>query len=238
MNDMFWIIVGKLGLVVGVLLTVLQIIRWFKAPVGRLRSWVSLHPFDLPFVIDDQFKEIRSQHTQEAYNKLLDINWADIGERHKDEILRRLSWHADSTLPDRIPYRLNAFGNMWIADVINHGNTSIENVRILLPGTKLATILREGNVLDKKECEDVISIGNLGPREKVAVKAWADHAGEWAFDKIQLTHKTGVGSVCVMLPARRFWSIIERNIWQIGFIVVQIFFIFFAIFLSFFKWKN
>lgn len=188
MTKINWRAIKNLSIGLLALVSITQLWDWYRQNTESLEVVIHRHAFSvLPLEVPT------------ADNVLAGLDPKDfLGDRlytEQERLLKRIMRQASIECRGQLQLqamRMRPFQVYWLAEAKNNGKSSLEDVVLTLPGTKLVLVERAGSEGIVRESTEVIELGGLRPGETVSIQAWSVDSRASRVDPT-ITHKEGRG---------------------------------------------
>lgn len=219
--DALWMIIGKVALVAGVLLTLIQIARIMRPKKTKLIATIRPCEFEWPAFITQHKRALSSLCSWTTREDIVQGLEYAVSKQVKE----KLDEHLKQVNDDDFSLALMRHGGMWTAIVANNSADSCEDVRLKIPGCRSAYITKDGASIPVDKPSEVLALGDIRPKESVSVVAWVSTGvSEWQVASIGLNHKKGAGVVKGIYPTPRWAYDLSRNWVQMIWLCIQFIF--------------
>ena len=216
--DTIWVIIGKIALIAGVLLTILQIVRILRPKKPKLIATIRPCEFKWPSFISKHEDGLRTLCSWETHQTIVQGLEYDASKK----VLEQLEKHLKRVDQHEYTMALIKHRGMWSVLVSNNSADSCEDVRLKIPSCQSAYISKDGSSLSIDKPTEVLSLGDIRPKESVSVVAWVETGvAEWQVNTITLNHKTGAEVIKGIYPTPRWAYDLSRNWVQMLWLCIQ-----------------
>jgi len=203
---------------------ILQASDWLTRPRDKLTAEIEYGPFLIPPSLNKEFENLEVLTDTDS---LLARLKAPGPRGFTVDAADRVSSFLFRTLPTQLPPDIATLHGYWIAEVRNEGNTTLQDVAIILPETEYVSITPSGQEAISQKSGPVIPLGALRPKSSQKVVAWTSFTSPFRAKDIVLTHSNGTGGVRVMVPVGRFgqwfeglWRVLTYIVWWLLVLVI------------------
>ena len=216
--DTIWVIIGKIALIAGVLLTLLQITRILRPKKPKLIATIRPCEFQWPSFITKHEDELRTISSWKTHQTIVH----GLEYEASEKVVEQLNTYLKRVDPHEYTMALIKHRGMWSVLVSNNSVDSCEDVRLKIPSCQSAYISKDGSTQSIDKPTEVLSLGDIRPKESVSVVAWVDTGvAEWQVNTITLNHKTGAGVIKGIYPTPRWAYDLSRNWVQMLWLCIQ-----------------
>jgi hypothetical protein len=196
-----WAVVGQIAVVVGVIGSILAIVRHFRTPQERLEAVVRPNAFDLPFKTQDcllafydHLNAPSASNTDEMYR----ISRSNVIARFNDE------WKFGiSTIIDHC----TAMATMRIDNV---GSKKCSGVNLTTPEDCVIVIWQKSNIPTLVVRQHDINLGDLAPKQSIDVWVWSSGSRWSYYSGLRVTHDNGLAKLRYAYTSSSFGKKLEN----------------------------
>lgn len=214
-----WAIVGQIAVVVGIIGSILAIVRHFRTPQERLEAVVLTNAFELPYEVDDCL---------DAFYESLKSQWdASTGTSPRFPLARTHTF--TTSWKEGVVNAMRNCKSMATVKIDNVGTKKCSGVTLNLPENSKAVLWKKGDAVSLSIGNRELSLGDLAPKQTIHVWVWSVGSAlswPWPYSQIRVAHDTGIARIRLNYSTTKMGKSLERfGEFVLFFGVIAVFFV-------------
>ena len=207
-----WVWIGKVAVVIGVILGLLQIAQFFKGAEYNISVEGEHSTLSLPPIPDKEFDYLEKVINLDSLKSLLPVVKS---ESDRTQIAQFILTYFLVKYDDIISL-FSQFHSIWVFKIHNKGNKEVTSLNLELPFSGYYLRSQSGQKRVFSDFTDVIPLGSLRPRNEISVVVWSDTRPEsYLEENTRVTHSNGASTISYPYQVRGIFASIARNLFPL-----------------------
>lgn len=210
----FWEWLGKIAALLALILTVFSILNFLKPSEYSLSVIGSHSPYFIPkeMMIDLNSLESAFDTSSLKEDYIHSAAAPVVGDLKVVGLVDYISYYFNESYPSSMIKQMNGTRSVWFFKIRNNGYKEIPGLKLELPFEGLFSISKVGEDTVSHDFKNIISLGNLRPKNEINVTVWSTLGSEDYWEKdTRVTHSNGVYSVKYPVHLTGFYEWVARS---------------------------